>query len=247
MKQMVEHKEVVVASGRHISKLYTQIHREYRSTGSKSKPGVEQREWMTLISFLDKNKTRRCKTIRLKYPFTILKQERPDFILTSGRGSMNIEIARVTPRNLEAMMSLCYKYGFEGFESDPKLISNSYKMSKDELMGLAWRPGRVLSGQDTFGSYKEHKWAELVYEAILSKALKKYSMDILLLDDQHIQSSEKENVLKGLEFLREILRDKQLNICNIMTIISETQAGIIILYDQGEWRFEYKQSRDTGL
>lgn len=247
MNKMVEHKEVVVINGRHISTLYTQIHKEYRSTGFKSKPRVEQREWMTLVSFLNKNKTRRCMTIHLKYPFTILKQEGPDFVLTDGRGSMNIEIARVTSRNLEAMISLCYKHGFERFESDPRLLSNSYIMSKDELMSLVWRPGERLCGQGTIGYYKECKWAELVCEVILSKAQKNYSMDILLLDDQHIQSCKKENVLKGLEFLKKILRDKQLTISNIMTIISETQAGIIILYDKGEWRFEYKQIRDTDF
>lgn len=244
MNKMIEHKEVVVISGRHISKLYTQIHSDYRSTGSESKPRVYQREWMTLVSFLNKNKTRRCKTIHLKYPFTILKQERPDFILTDGRGNMKIEIARVTPKNLEAMISICYKHGFEGYESDPRLLDNSIKMSKDELISLAWRPGKELSEDGTYGSYKERMWAELVYEAILTKNQKKYFMDVLLLDDQHIQSSKIQNVLKGLEFLKGTLRDKPLIISNITTIISETQAGIIVLYDKGEWRLEYKQHKD---
>lgn len=244
MSQVADQKEVVVASGRHISKLYTQIHREYRSTGSKSKPGVEQREWMTLISFLDKNKTRRCKTIRLKYPFTILKQERPDFILTSGRGSMNIEIARVTSKNLEAMKSLCNNNGFPGYEFDPRLLSNEYKMTRDELLSLVWRPGKCLGGNGEIGFYRERMWTELMHHRIVSKSMKDYTMDVLLLDDHHIQSCYKRNVLKRLEFLKILLNDKPIRITNIKTVISEAPAGVIILYDKGEWKLNYKQYMD---
>lgn len=247
MTKMDERKIVVVESGRHISKLYTQIHREYRATGSVKKPSVEQREWMTLISFLNKNKTRRCKTIDLKYPFTIRKQEQPDFLLADGRRHMSIEVSRITPKNLEAMFSLCYIEGFDGFDPDPRLFSNDIKMSKDELKTLLWRQGQEFSGSETYGYYMQRRWAELVYATILSKSRKKYSMDILLLDDHHIQTKYRKNVVKGLEYFQKILSEKQIGIVNIKSIISETQGGLIIVYDKGEWRLEYRQSSEPHI
>lgn len=239
MDKTITNGKMEIACNKDITKCYKSVHNSYVST--LSKPSLEQREWMTLISFLNKNKTKKCKILQLSYPFTILKSERPDFVLVMNKKSISIEIVRVAPKNLEALISLSYKHNKTGWESDERLYNDTVKMKKKKLRKLFWKPGEELCGNAILGYSKEKKWAKLCYEAIKSKSNKSYIMDILLLDDHHIQSCHEENVKIGIEYLKQQLCETPLLVSNIGSIVSENQSGLILLYDRYKWLFEYKQ------
>jgi len=228
-----------ISSTKDVTSLYSIIHKRYLA--STQKPSVELREWMTLASFLNKNKSRVFNIIRTTYPFTVVKNERPDFVLMfNNNRNIGIEIVRVTTRNLEALVSLCKQTNSNGWESDYRLYDDSFRLRKDYLKSLLYYPGKELCGSGILGCYQEKRWADVCYKAIKQKSEKNFVIDILLLDDQHMQSSNPKRVIKGLEFLMQKLLLAPIKPKNIKTIASDTQSGMILLYKHRKWLFSYK-------
>lgn len=240
----ISHKdEYIIKTRQDIFRIYSLIHKAYLS--SISKPDKLLREWMSLISFIKKNTTRKCNTIKLPYPFTIFKTESPDFIIETKFGNrITIEVAKVTPHNWERLITLAYKFNKNSWESDPRLYDNSIKMTHKELMRLFRNPDDDLLGSPMYGDYKEKKWADICYKNIMAKMKKHYKIDVLLLDDQHINSSSISNIRKGLEFLKNNVKKDSIRINNIKTIISENQTGLILLFEDNEWYYKYKKQNN---
>ena len=242
MDKIISNGKMEITCNKDITKYYKLLHNSYLS--SLRKPSLVQREWMTLISFLNKNMAKKCKTLHLTHPFTILKRERPDFELVMSNRSISIEIVRVISKNLEAIRSLSFVKNKSQYESDPQLYDDDAILKKSELDGLFLDPDESLYGVSMYGNYKEKKWAELCYAAILAKSNKDYKMDILLLDDQHVQSCHEANLMIGMSFLKQQLNETPIPVSNINCIVSEIQSGLILLYDKHKWLFEYKQFTD---
>ncbi len=230
---------ITISCNRDIATYYKQIHDSYLST--RSKPSMAHREWMALISFLNKNRKKQCKTLYLYYPFTIQKSEKPDFKIIGRIKTISIEIVRVTAKNLEALITLAYKCNKARWESDARLYNNDVKMTRMELRKLIYKPGEPLSGSGILGNFQEKKWAELCYQAVAAKSNKKYKMNVLLLDDQHVQSCHEESVFVGINYLKEMITEHPIQISNIDCIISENQSGIILLFERHLWKYEYRK------
>jgi len=231
-------KSFTVESVNDIELLFSRVYEQYKS--SKTKPSCELLEWKTLASLLKKNITMQLILPPITYPFDIVKQEKPDFILESMSDRLYVEIVRITTKNLEAIVSLCYQTESSNFEPDSRLYNNNVKMKKAELKELIHEVDEPLVGLDMYGDYRERKWAEMCFESVRKKANKNYKINLLVLDDEYVQSSVLKRVEIGLAYLKEMLLESPINPSNIDTIISETHSGLILLYNCGKWLFEYR-------
>lgn len=224
---------VLIKDEESLSKEYKVIDRLYAEhAGYQSVP---LRESMALMSFIYKNYHYNLRMLELSFPFSIMKSESPDFLLRDSSSQISIEVVKIIPRNLAALHRLVYRTnGCDQYESDASLFDDTVLKTKDELKKYLLYPNQPLTGNAMYGDAKERFWGILAHKKISEKCEKFYDANILLLDDHHIFSSYKKNIIKQLRYFGKQLKSAPI-LPKYLNIISDNPYGVLVLFQNEKW------------
>lgn len=243
------YKQADITSEKDILVMYNEVSTIYYKDGYKDYPLIS--EWMCLLSTLRKNIFYHILPDLLNFPYTIIKHERPDFLIVDEDKETGIEITKITtPRN-EALRNELEKANDDLFGEVTQDIFTDEIPLKGEMKKNLIGPDDELSGSPILGWYAEKQWAKACIKAILIKDRKEYDKPIyiLLLDDTAWPISYYIAMLRRNEEIKKLIE-----ICpcfvhgiKVPTIISNSNSAIEIIRYKHEWKFSLTKTEPWAI
>ncbi len=206
----------------------------------------EQREWKNLIDIIRRSLLVEETKGLFDFPFTIFKQESPDFkIEFLNEGSpLLIEIVRaITP--IEAGVLHHFRESAEDCIIDlgPGLFSLD-EPAKGEWKRYIKKPGEKLNEPPVFGDGYVVAWLNVVIKAIDNKKKMEYAnrTDLLIIDDQSVPLATGQNLVKRFIMMKQAidLEPDLFNFAAFPNIFTNSRSSLGIIRLDGNWICETK-------
>lgn len=204
-------------------------------------------EWRCLLNILKKLHDTAAIPELMCYPFTISKNEEPDFVIDYVDRELLVEISKITTQRIEYVRHKTEKTGNP--DADYEEIASLYhdsRPSKDENIDLIRQPGDHLVEEGIYGAYPEKRWAEICVQVIKRKSKLQYSktVDILILDDFDYPWSDLKHIENRYKILREMIIDNDLQRLKILpNIFANTLGKLGMIRIDNIWHVEALELR----
>lgn len=203
----------------------------------------EHVEWYTLINYF--------RTMSLKhkiaYPFFLIHEDKPDFILSFPTSKIGIEVTESTSEQLARARFLLMKNYPTGRLEPEFFYHNSNPKKNDEIRRILEKSNICLHGEPSYGTKIEQNWLDKTIECINIKTSKlnsshfrKYEENWLLIYDNYI------NLFDDEKFVHNQLEDFYTNnysktnkIC-FDKIVIESGCKYYILQNNSVFVFKWK-------
>lgn len=206
----------------------------------KCSPNILE-EWRCLVDIIRKSLFVEETQWFFSYPYTIVKQERPDFkiLFPNKKTPLLIEISEITTQRIKTTFSEASK------RNDCCLIDWSAKMlrlgkpEKGEGKKNIREFGEDLGEEPLYGNAVEVQWAEATTDIICKKKEEEYAdrTSILMLHDISFPLSYRQFLEKRFQILKETIdREPERFIFNAFpNIITNSHASLGIIRLKGNW------------
>lgn len=188
----------------------------------------DQVEWMTLSYFLVANRP------ELRYPFTIRKSEKPDFILKFPDTEWGVEVTEAIHPDYNRLRALLERKNTDHWFIDPSHFKwGAPRKRLSELEALASQT--ELSGFPWMGNAVEKEFGAMLKEVVAGKVMKtssgryqKFGKNILLIYSN--QSLPQLNIEEAISFAKDVLEWT----AGVFDVVSVVKGATLIEFSGGQ-------------